>query len=246
MATFVLVHGSCHGGWCWKKLIPHLSRKGHDVYAPTLTGLGERSHFVSRCIGLDTHILDIIQVLEYENLSEVFLVGHSYGGAVIGGAADKIPQRIRHLVYLDAYIPQDNKSVFDLEPGLETIYTKRALKERGIEWLVASYKPEEFGVSDRIDIDWMNSRLSPMPWQTHNQPVRITNPDSKVLPKSYICCSEFGRSQFKAQNAELQLGWEYYELMKGHDAMITAPEELGQMLNKLGIMSFDRKNQEEL
>lgn len=113
-----------------------------------------------------------------------------------------------------------------------------------LEWLVASYKPEEFGVSDRIDIDWMNSRLSPMPWHTHNQPVRTTNPDAKVLPKSYICCSEFGRSQFKAQNAELQLGWEYYELMKGHDAMITTTEELGQMLNKLAIMSFDRKNQE--
>jgi pimeloyl-ACP methyl ester carboxylesterase len=90
---------------------------------------------VSRCIGLDTHILDIIQVLEDENLSEVFLVGHSYGGLVIGGAADKIPQRIRHLVYLDAYIPQDNKSVFDLESGLETVYTKRALKKRSIEWL---------------------------------------------------------------------------------------------------------------
>jgi pimeloyl-ACP methyl ester carboxylesterase len=118
MATFVLVHGSCHGGWCWKKLIPHLSRNGQDVYAPSLTGLGERSHLVSRCIGLDTHILDIIQVSEYENLSEVFLVGHSYGGLVIGSAADKVSQKIRHLVYLDAYMPQDNKSVFDLEPGL--------------------------------------------------------------------------------------------------------------------------------
>ena len=85
------------------------------------------------------------------------------------------------------------------------------------------------------------------PWHSHNQPVRISNSDAKVLSKTYICCSEFRMSQFKVQNAELQLGWEYeYELMKGHDAMITAPEELGQMLNKLGIMSFDRKNQEEV
>jgi hypothetical protein len=106
-------------------------------------------------------------------------------------------------------------------------------------------KPEEFGVTDRFDIDWMNSRLSPIPWHTHNQPVRITNPEA-MLPKTYICCSEGGRSQFKAQKAELQLGWEYYELMKGHDAMIPAPEELGQMLNRLVIMSFDRKNQEEV
>ena len=114
MATFVLVHGSCHGGWCWKKVTPLLRKYGHNVYTPTLTGLGERSHLVSRNIGLDTHILDIIQVLEYEDLSEVTLVDHSYGGLVIVGVAEVIPERIKHLVYLDAYIPQDNKSAFDI------------------------------------------------------------------------------------------------------------------------------------
>jgi pimeloyl-ACP methyl ester carboxylesterase len=128
------------------------------VYTPTLTGLGERSHLVSRNIGLDTHILDIIQVLEYEDLSEVTLVGHSYGDLVIGGVAEVIPERIKRLVYLDAYIPQDNKSAFDIVPGLETIYKERALKERGKEWLVTSYEPEEFGVTDRVDINWMNTR----------------------------------------------------------------------------------------
>ena len=112
------------------------------MYTPTLTGLGERSHLVSRDIGLDTHILDIIQVLEYENLNEVMLVGHSYGGLVIGGVAEKVPERIRRLVYLDAHITQDDKSAFDIIPGLESIYKKRALKEQGREWLVASYTPE--------------------------------------------------------------------------------------------------------
>ena len=92
------------------------------MYTPTLTGLDERSHLVSRDIGLDTHILDITQVLEYENLNEVMLVGHSYGGLVIGGVAEKVPERIRRLLYLDAYIPQDNKSAFDIIPGLETMY----------------------------------------------------------------------------------------------------------------------------
>ena len=94
MATFVLVHGSCHGGWCWKKVTPFLSKDGHNVYTPTLTGLGERSHLVSRNVGLDTHILDILQVLEYEDLSEVTLVGHSYGGLVIGGVAEVIDQAL--------------------------------------------------------------------------------------------------------------------------------------------------------
>jgi pimeloyl-ACP methyl ester carboxylesterase len=93
MLIFVLVHGSCHGGWCWKKVIPFLSKNGHKVYTPTLTGLGERTHLVSRDIGLDTHVLDIIQVLEYENLNEVMLVGHSYGGLVVGCVAEKVPER---------------------------------------------------------------------------------------------------------------------------------------------------------
>jgi pimeloyl-ACP methyl ester carboxylesterase len=95
MATFVLVHGSCHVGWCWKKVTPLSSYASHEVYTPTLTGLGERTHLVSRGIGLDTHILDIVQVLEYENLNEVMLVGHSYGGLVIGGVAEKVPERER-------------------------------------------------------------------------------------------------------------------------------------------------------
>jgi pimeloyl-ACP methyl ester carboxylesterase len=218
MATFVLVHGSCHGGWCWKKVTPLLSIAGHEVYTPTLTGLGERSHLVSRDIGLDTHILDIIQVLEYENLSKVTLVGHSYGGLVIGGAAEKVPERIIRLIYLDAYIPQNNKSAFDILPGLETIYKKRALKEQGREWLVASYEPEEFGVTNHDDINWMITRLSPMPWHTHDQPIRITNAKAKRLPKSYISCTEFGDSQFKAQKSPED--WDYHKLMKGHDAMI--------------------------
>jgi pimeloyl-ACP methyl ester carboxylesterase len=137
--TYVLVHGSCHGGWCWKKLTPLLRNAGHIVYTPTLTGLGERTHLVSRDIDLYTHILDIVQVFEYEELDEIILVGHSYGGMVIGGVADKIPHKIKSLVYLDGYIPQDNKSAFDIIPGLETIYKERALREEGKEWLVAPY-----------------------------------------------------------------------------------------------------------
>lgn len=137
MATYVLIHGSCHGGWCWKKLTPLLGKIGHKVYTPTLTGLGERSHLVNRDIELDTHILDIIQMLEYEDLNDVILVGHSYGGLVIGGVTEKVPQRVRRLIYLDACIPQDNRSAFDLVPGLETIYKERRLRDEGKEWLVA-------------------------------------------------------------------------------------------------------------
>ncbi|MGC2573973.1 MAG: alpha/beta hydrolase [Candidatus Nitrosopolaris sp.] len=180
---------------------------------------------------MDTHVLHIIQVLEYENLNEVMLVGHSYGGLVVGGVAEKVPERIRRLVYLDAYIPQDNKSAFDIIPGLETICKKRALEEQGREWLVASYTPEEFGVTNPDDIKWMNPRLSPMPWHTHDQPLRITNPKSRKIPKSYICCTEFGSAQFKV--LESPADWDYHELMKGHDVMIATPKELVQLLETL-------------
>src|SRR5262249_25490134 len=105
MAAFVLVHGASHGGWCWKKIAPPLRAPGQEVYAATLTGLGGRAHLLSREVGLDTHIEDIINVLVYEELSTVVLVGHSYGGMVITGVAERMPERVRHLVYLDALVP---------------------------------------------------------------------------------------------------------------------------------------------
>jgi pimeloyl-ACP methyl ester carboxylesterase len=202
--TFVLIHGSCHGGWCWQKLVPFLEKHGHNVYTPTLTGLGERSHLLRQDINLDTHIKDIIQVFEYEDLNKVILVGHSYGGMVIGGVSEKIPHRIKHLVYLDAYIPQDGKSGFDLIPGLKEIYEKRSLKKQGKEWLVSSYEPQDWGVTNPDDIAWMKSRLGPMPWHTHDQPLKIQNPQSKELAKSYISCTDFVDFHFMAQRVKLE------------------------------------------
>ena len=140
MATFVLVHGMSWRMMLEKKT-PLVSRAGHNVYTPTRTGLGERSHLATRDTGLDINILDIIQVLEYEDLNEIILVGHSYWGLVIGGVAQKIPERIRQLVYLDVYIPQDNKSAFDIVPGLEAVYTQRTLKEQGRNgWLLHTHQ----------------------------------------------------------------------------------------------------------
>lgn len=199
--------------------------------------MGERNHLVSEDIGLNTHILDIFQVLKYENLDNIIIVGHSYGGLVIGGVAEIVPERIKRLVYLDAYIPQDNQSAFDIITHLETIskfqfhdFRERTLKEIGKEWLIEAYKPEDFGVTNPDDIIWMNSRLDPMPWHTHDQILRITNPKAKTLAKSFICCSEFGNAQFRAQSSQY---WDYHELMKGHDSMITAPAELVQLFEAI-------------
>jgi pimeloyl-ACP methyl ester carboxylesterase len=227
-----LVHGSCHGGWCWKKVTPLLRNNGNVVYTPTLTGLGERTHLASKDIGLDTHILDIVEVFEYEDLDDVILVGHSYGGMVIGGVADKVPKRIKRLVYLDGYIPQDKKSAFDIIPGLEAIYKERTLKELGKEWLVAPYEPQVWGVTDPADIKWVKPRLSPMPWHTHDQEASLANSEAINIPKSYISCTEYDNFHFMAQRAK-SAGWGYHELKTGHDAMITVPMELAELIETI-------------
>src|SRR5215831_5722049 len=121
MATFVLVHGAWHGGWCWKKVTPLLRAAGHEVYTPTLTGLGERVHLASPKVDLTTHIQDVVNVLDYEDLHEVVLVGHSYGGVVIAGVADRVPSRVGHLVYLDAGVPHNGEGYLDLLPNLRAL-----------------------------------------------------------------------------------------------------------------------------
>src|SRR5262249_25595660 len=113
MATFVLVHGAWHGGWCWRDVAARLRRAGHDVYAPSLTGLGERAHLARPGIALDDHVQDVVALLQMEALSDVVLVGHSYGGMVVTGAADREAARIRRLVYLDAFVPESGRCVLD-------------------------------------------------------------------------------------------------------------------------------------
>ena len=184
-------------------------------------------------LNLSTHINDIVQVFEYQDLYDVVLVGHSYGGMVIGGVAEKIPDRIRSMVFLDAYIPQDGKSGFDLIPGLRDIYEQRRLKEEGKNWLVLSYTPEEFGVTNNDDINWMKSRLCPMPFHTHAEPLSIKENKPKRLSRTYITCTDFGDSMFHSIKSKESDGWDYFELRPGHDSMITAPEELSGLLLKI-------------
>ena len=114
MSTFVLVHGAWHGSWCWKRVRKALQDQGHQVFTPTLTGIAERSHLLSPTVNLDTHIDDVVNLIRWEELSDVVLCGHSYGGAVISGVADRIPDRIRSLVYLDAFLLEDGESLHDL------------------------------------------------------------------------------------------------------------------------------------
>jgi pimeloyl-ACP methyl ester carboxylesterase len=227
--TFVLIHGAWHGGWCWKKLAPLLRAAGHTVYTPTLTGLGERAHLLSPQIGLGTHIEDICALLEYEDLRNVILVGHSYGGMVITGVAEVAAQRLSHLLFLDAFVPQDGQALLDTVPDHGASVRKIA-EESGDGWKVPIGKAT-FGVTDETDVEWMVARMTPQPLRSFVEPVRLTNPAALALPRSYILCRQDEPSLFDshAQRARSE-GWGYSELQTGHDAMITVPEELGSIL----------------
>jgi pimeloyl-ACP methyl ester carboxylesterase len=165
MARFVLVHGAWHGGWCWKKVTPLLRAAGHAVYTPTLMGLGERVHLLSPDIDLATHITDIVNVIEYEDLHEVILVGHSDAAMVITGVAQCVPGRLAHLVYLDALFPmEEDRSWAALvrrhQPAIAAMADAQ-IRESGERWLLPPPSGEMlFGITDPTDWEWVRSRLT--------------------------------------------------------------------------------------
>jgi len=222
--TFLLVHGAWHGGWCWKKLTPLLRVAGHQVFTPTLTGLGERSHLLSPAVDLTTHIKDITAILEYEDLQDVVLVGHSYGGMVIAGVAETAGARLGQLVYLDAFLPENGKAVKDYAALNPT---------RDDGWRVPPPgSPPRFGVTNERDIAWMEARLGDHPNKTFTDPVRLSR-DNRSLPQSFIQCTKAPFFAEAAERAKRQ-GFRSRELFAaGHDAMITQPEALAKVLLEL-------------
>lgn len=233
MATYVLVHGGGHGGWCWGRLAPLLRDAGHDVHTPTLTGLGERSHLVRPGIDLDLHIADIVAVLDFEDLTDVILVGHSYGGMVITGVADRAPARIAHLVYLDAASPRDGQSLTDIAPALMEFARSDIREVNGAE-LVLWPMPEMgrlYGITDDADLEWMQRHLTPQPLETFVQPLRL-NDEARVraIPRTdVVCISELNAIEGNKddRSADAQRVW---EIETGHDLMITEPKAVAEML----------------
>lgn len=242
MARFVPVHGGWHGGWCWKRVTPLLRAAGHEVDTPTLTGLGERSHLASPEINFETHVQDIINLLEYEDLHAVILVGHSLGGTVIEAAAHRVPERIAHLIFLDALIPEDGKSAFDLWIdhgfGAAVRQAQEHVEREGDGWYIAPHTPDSttLGVTDEADIQWMSERLEPIPVETMRQPVRLGNPEAEALPRAYIRCTETeteGLIPSLAERVRDDSAWTYRKMAACHDVMVTEPGLLAEMLIEL-------------
>lgn len=229
MTEFVLVHGAWHGGWCWDRVAAHLRATGHNVHAPTLTGLSERSHLLSRQIGLETHTLDVINVIDVLGLSEVVLVGHSYAGQVITQVADRRPDAIAHRVYLDAFVGEDGEAARDLLPASVEHHWAESAVNDGFGWLVPVRKLSMLGVTDQDDLDWLAPKLTPHPWKTYTDVLQL-NGRHATVPAAFIECVSWMRVFAEHANRARQRGWPVYELDTGHEAMVTAPRAVAQIL----------------
>ena len=229
MATFVVAHGAWSSGWAWKKMRPLMRARGHELWTPSLTGLGERTHLAHPAIDLDTHIQDIVSVLEYEDLRDVILLGHSYGGMVATGVADRAAARLKALIYLDAFVPRDGHSLHDLVPP-EHVKQQR---ENAIDgWKVpATPIPPDTAPED---VKWIEARRGLQPIKTVAQKLRLKNGETK-LPRSYIYCTKKGPGDVFVQFAARakQEGWPCYEIDASHSPNVTAPEALAEILDRI-------------
>ena len=237
MTTFVLVHGAWHGGWCWRKVAPLLRAQGHTVFTPTLTGLGERVHLLRPEADLETHVRDTLAVLEYEDLDGTVLVGHSYGGMVVEGVAGQAPGRLARLVHLDSWFPMDGRRSMQelgrhLMPGFWT-HLEESIRREGDGWrLPVPPGDNPMGLPDADDARWVRSKLTDHPAKTLEQALPATEPSAAALPRAYILCPAPGEPAPLVAFAERAraMGWSSHELPVGHEAMVTAPQELAALL----------------
>ena len=236
MATLVLVHGGSHGGWCWQPLARLLRRAGHEVHAPTLTGLADRAHLLSPDVDLETHVEDVVNLLHYEDLHEVILVGHSYGGMVITGVADRALSRIGHIVYLDSAHPRDGEALVDTAPGFMEGARATLHSVDGTE-VVLGATPEfvaMMGVTDPAQVAWMMQRLTPHPWRCMTQPLRLVNEAAiRRIPFTNINATwslERREAESKARCLEGERVW---NIDSGHDLMLTETQLLAELLLRL-------------
>lgn len=229
MATLVVVHGAWNSSWAWKKMRPLLQAAGHEVFTPCLTGVGERSHLATPEVGLETHIQDVVNVLFYEDLRDVTLIAHSYGGIVATGAADQASERIRQVVYLDAFVPRDGQSLADLSPGSRFAEPPTSADDWRIE---PNPIPSDTAPDD---LAWIMERRVPQPRKTFVEPVRLSGAIDQ-LPRAYIYCLRATPSdvfrQF-ATRAQSEPGWRYEEIDASHSPNITAPQALAEILLRL-------------
>ena len=234
MATFVLVHGAWHGAWCWRRVARLLGRKGHEVFTPTLTGLAERSHLLTPETGLDTHILDVVNEMKWQELNDVVLVGHSYAGMVISGVAEAMGKSIASFVFLDAFFPELGQALIDLTPP--PIREAFLAAEREGQTTIPPRSAAMFNVNDR-DRAWVDAQCTPQPVKCGLQKVTLTGARERIAAKSYIRASAYPSPPFDLALAKARArGWRSHEVACGHDVMLDAPEQLAEILHDASVL----------
>jgi len=221
MATYVLVHGGWDGAWFWRPVARLLQQAGHEVFTPTLTGYGERVHLATPEIDLSTHVQDVVGVLTYEDLQQVVLVGYSYSGMVITAVAEEAPERLAHLVYCDAFVPQTGQALKDMVAPEQWASFEEVARDHGDGWRIPfTFQP----------------RSTPNLLKPLTQAVVLGNPRAATLPRTFIYCTEKAEMRLTdvplAQSAAYARaqGWRYHELTTGHAPMQTMPQELTDVL----------------
>jgi pimeloyl-ACP methyl ester carboxylesterase len=245
MATYVLVHGGGHGGWCYKKVKQRLEAAGHEVFAPTLAGMAERSRLLSSAIDLDHHIEDVVAELFYWDLRDVILVGHSYGGMVITGAADRASDRVGKLVYLDAANPGNGQSLADVAGPMITTQQEYAKVVDGTElvmlpdtydlmWQLQDY----FGVSDPAERAWLKERLTAQPWKTFTQPLRLENEQAlAAIPQFHVVTEQnYQYNKDTELFTQASAAGRLWRIDTGHDLMITEPDAVTGVLTEIAAL----------
>jgi pimeloyl-ACP methyl ester carboxylesterase len=237
LRTFVLVHGAWHGGWCWRRVADVLRARGHRVFAPSLTGLGDRAHLFSKDISLQTHVEDVLSVVETEELSDFVLVGHSYAGMVISGVADTLRERVSHYVYLDAHVPSDMFPGASFSwSGLDTPEMREArlksVHERAKGSALPPPPPSAFAVTEPSDVTWLQRHLRPMPVQTYLGSFTFKSSGSNGLKRTYIAAIKPPYATLVSTHNRIRgdRAWSFTTIEAGHDSMVTAPDELASLL----------------
>jgi pimeloyl-ACP methyl ester carboxylesterase len=240
MANFVLVHGAWHGGWCWQRVIATLCAAGHRAHAVTLTGLGERAHLLSPTITLETHIADVAAAIEMEEMHDVVLAVHSYAGMIGTAIADRMGDRLRHLVYVDAVVPKPGES-WSSTHARTTREARLAAAQASPDHAFPAPDPAVFGLADD-DCAWVQRRQTPHPGHTYEAPLHFDAKRVSAVPRTFVNCTQPALATIDGIRLRMAdpsfwdgawvggAGARVIELQTGHDPMISAPEPLSRIL----------------
>ncbi|MEM0942424.1 MAG: alpha/beta fold hydrolase [Pseudomonadota bacterium] len=232
--TFVLVHGAWHGAWCWEAVAGILRARGHRVTTPVQIGVGERAGELRKGLTLADFIADVVGHLRAEDLSDAVLVGHSFAGSSLSGAAEAVPDRISRLIYLDALVISDGQTPFDGLPP-EVIAKRRDLAVKTSGGLsLPPPSPDKFGVMDPAQQDWLRGKLTPHPLATFESAIKLQGPPGADLPRCYLTCTDpIYPNLVRSRERVAAWGWPMAEIRTGHDAMVSAPQALADKLLEL-------------